>query len=494
MSNFAVSHSKINVMASQQLIGRKKEIEKLNKYMSSDKAEFIAIYGRRRVGKTFLVTTAFPNMAFSMTGTIGGTKASQLEAFAEAMDIYAGTACRPANWHEAFRLLRRFLSTRLESTGPCIVFIDEFPCFDTHRSDFVEAFSLFWNNWASRQPSLKLIVCGSATSWMMVNLIDSHGGLHNRITHEIHLREFTLQECEFYLNSHNFHWDRHMIAQCYMVTGGVPYYLSLLDADLSLAQNIDELFFNPSGEMHREFARLYKTLFTNHEPYVAIVEALFERKSGMTRNEIASHLKVGANGLLTRQLRNLVDCDLVRFYPVKGRSVTSRGGLYQLTDFFTIFYMQFMRAEVNELSYWTKNMHTPRVSSWQGLAFERVCMAHIEQIKHALGLDTISTVFYSWRSAAVESDRAASKAQIDIVIERADRLVNICEVKYCDRPYQIDKEEYNKFANRMAMFKEQTRLRGGIIPTFVTPDGVMRNSYSELLGVREVTLDDLFSM
>lgn len=476
-------------MIQQQIIGRKSEIERLNKYVNSSQPEFIAIYGRRRVGKTFLVNHVFQSrFAFSMTGVIGGGRDVQLEAFVDAMDLYAGDNRKPANWHEAFRMLRRYLMMRLKEGQPCIVFIDELPCFDTHKSGFTEAFSLFWNGWAAGQAMMKLIVCGSATSWMMSNIIDSHGGLHNRITHEIHLREFTLREAEEFLHSLGLKWRRNLVLQCYMAMGGVPYYLNLLDPSLSLSQNMDHLFFSRSGELYREFHRLYNTLFSNSEPYIAVIEKLFSKKVGMTRNEIAMALKVNANGRLTQVLRNLVDSDIVRFYSTKTRKLTARNGIYQLTDFFSLFYLQFMRNEVNDEQWWSKNIYTPRINSWRGLAFERVCIAHIAQIKHALGIDAITTTYYSWRSVL-----DSANAQIDIIIDRADMLTHVCEVKYSDHEYAIDREEYNKFTRRIAAFVQQTGTKNGIIPTFITSSGLATNSYAEQLAVKEITLDDLFA-
>lgn len=474
----------------EQIIGRKEEIARLKKYFQSNQAEFIAVYGRRRVGKTFLVNYVFgDNLAFSMTGIIDAGKESQMHAFVEAMDQYNNEVNTPKDWFEAFRLLRHFLSEKIVKNEPCVVFIDELPCFDTRKSNFVEALGHFWNSWASLQPNLKLIVCGSATSWMMENVIDSHGGLHNRITHEIHLREFSLAEVEEYLNYKGLNWSRNLVIQTYMVMGGIPYYLNLLDKELSLAQNIDELFFNPDGEMHREFHRLYKTLFASPEPYIAIVEVLFKKKKGLTRSEIAKEMGVDPSGRLTKLLRNLVDCDIVRFYPTKQLKLSSRNGLYQLMDFFSLFYLQFMKDKVNDSHYWTKNMRTPKITTWMGLTFEKVCMAHIEQIKHALRIDEISTTYYSWRSTKSTTLR---NAQIDIVIERADKMVNICEAKYSDVPYLLDKDEYNKFINRIEAFKIETKFNGGIIPTFLTSSGITRNSYYDSLGVKHISLDDLF--
>lgn len=472
------------------LIGRERETTLLESYVQSGRAEFVAVYGRRRVGKTFLVNQTFKGrLAFAMTGIIDGDKRAQMHAFMDAMDMFGKTLHQvPSNWYEVFQLLRHFLTEKIEKTGGrVIVFIDELPCFDTRNSDFASALGYFWNSWASLQERLLLIVCGSATSWMMKNIIDSHGGLHNRITHEIHLHEFTLRETEAYLHGNGFVWDRLTVAQTYMVMGGVPYYLSLLDSGESLAQNIDRLFFRPDGEMRREFNRLYKTLFVTPEPYIAIIEALFSRKQGMTRDEIAKATGKDANGRLTQMLQNLVDSDIVRFYYTKQKKVSSRGGIYQLLDFYSIFYLQFVHRKAANEQFWTKSLNTPTTNTFFGLSFERICMAHVQQIKRALHIDTIRTEHFAWRSTD-----ASQKAQIDLVIERADRMVNVCEVKYSERPYLLGKDEYERLQNRIALYQQQTNAKGGILPTFITTCGLQHNAYSEHIPCR-ILLDELFT-
>lgn len=473
-----------------RMIGREREKALLNDYAQSPRPEFVAIYGRRRVGKTFLVNQVFGprRFAFSMTGIIGGDKRAQMHAFIDAMDLYGQPVDKaPTDWYEAFRLLRHLLMAKLETTTtPLIVFIDELPCFDTRASDFTAALGHFWNSWASLQPRMLLIVCGSATSWMMKNIIDSHGGLHNRITHELHLREFTLRETEAYLLAADFPWDRITTAQAYMAMGGIPYYLSLLDPSESLPQNIDRLCFSSDGEMRREYHRLYSTLFASPEPYMAIVEALFRQKQGMSRDEIASAIDKDANGRLTLMLQNLVDCDIVRFYHTKQKKITARGGLYQLLDFYSIFYLQFIKNASTDEHFWTKSLGTPTMNTWLGLAFERLCLSHVRQIKRALHIDTIKTEHYAWRSTD-----PTQRAQIDLVIERGDRMVNVCEAKYSEQPYQLTKEEHERMQRRIALYRQQSNPTAGIIPTFITANGLIRNAYSEHI-ICQITLDDLF--
>ena len=473
-----------------KIIGRKQEIRLLEQYTASGRAEFVALYGRRRVGKTFLVNHVFENrLTFSMTGILDGDKKAQIHAFTDALDLYGWEGkTDPKDWYEAFQILRHFLSQRMGKTTPCVVFIDELPCFDTRKSDFTKALGYFWNSWASTQENLLLIVCGSSTSWMMKNVIDSHGGLHDRITHEIHLKEFNLHETEEYLVEYGFPWDRLMILQAYMIMGGIPYYLSLLNKAYSLAQNIDRLCFHQSGEMRREFRRLYKTLFASPDPYISIVETLFKKKRGMTRDEIAKELNTSSNGNLTKMLQNLVDCDIVRFYRVKNKKISSRSGIYQLMDFFSIFHLQFMKNRTSNEHFWTQSLNTPEVNTWLGLSFERVCLAHIQEIKQALGIDGIKTEHYSWNGIDPENQQ---RAQIDIIIERADRMINVCEAKYSEEPYILNKEEYEKYMSRIGIFRRQTAFAGGIIPTFITAAGMQRNTYSEHISA-QITINDIF--
>ena len=284
----------------------------------------------------------------------------------------------------------------------------------------------------------------------------------------MHLKEFTLRETEQYLKAGGFRWDRLLVLQTYMTFGGIPYYLSLLNREESLAQNIDRLFFRADGEMRREFHRLYKTLFTNPNPYITIIEALFSKKKGLSRDEIAQIIGKESSK----------------------KKISKQSGLYQLTDFYTAFYLQFVKGIENDEHFWAKSQNTPTVNTWRGLAFERVCLAHIPQIKKALGIEAIKTTYYTWRSLTSENE-GDRQAQIDLIIERADRMVNLCETKYSATNYLIDKEEHLKFQNRIVRFQQETAYSGGIIPVFITPFGLQRNAYSEYI-INCVILDDLF--
>ena len=421
----------------EQIVGRKTEITQLTEYFNSGKAEFVAVYGRRRVGKTFLVHNLFKDkFAFEMSGSIDAPTEAQLSNFGYALREFGDTQQPlPTNWTEAFEALKQMLKPKLCGKR-LLIFMDELPCLDTPKSNFQQAFEHFWNSWAANQSEIMLIVCGSATSWMISNLIDSHGGLHNRITHEIYLAPFTLGETEKYLQVNGFAWPRLSFLQIYSVMGGVPYYLSLLDKTQGVEANVDRLFFSERGELKREYNRLYSSLFKNSESYMRVIETLTKCKQGMTRKEIATHLKMQSGGTLSKVLRELINCDFVRGYNTREKKIKLKEQIYQLTDLYTLFYMSFCHSGTTDTAYWTHQMGKPRQNTWYGLAFERICMLHIPQIKKRLGIEQIYTEYYSWRSKC-----STPAAQIDLLIERADHLINLCEIKYSQSPYTITKEE-----------------------------------------------------
>ena len=471
-----------------KLIGREQEIRLLREYTTSDRPEFVAIYGRRRVGKTFLINRLFDGkMTFSMTGVLDGSMSEQMDAFVDAMQEYSGSLIdKPETWMAAFRILKAFLKKKVALKQRCIVFLDELPSMDTQRSGFVRALGYFWNSWASLQDNLTLIVCGSSTSWMISHIVDDKGGLHDRITHEMHLRSFSLRETEAYLKSRGFKWERLSVMQAYMALGGVPYYLRMLNKQESFAMNIDRLFFGENEEMRREYNRLYSTLFKSPDSYTSIVLALSKIRSGMTRNELKKALGKDSSGSLSKKLEDLVSCDIIRKYVVREKNVKKNSAIYQLTDFYSQFYLTFVSKAETETNYWTNHIGTSEVNTWLGLSYERLCMAHVAQIKQALGIDRISTKFYSWRSKDEKN-----KAQIDLILERADGMINVFEIKYSDTEYLLDKDEDKKLRDRIAKFKKETEIKGTLWPTLITTYGLKDGIHSSTF-VATLTMDDLF--
>jgi AAA+ ATPase superfamily predicted ATPase len=468
------------------IIGRKSEQLTLKSLIESDKAEFVALYGRRRVGKTFLIREFFDNkFKFYHTGLANSEMEMQLYSFNTSLNNY-GTVNYPESktWFDSFEQLRHLLS-RSRKNGKKVVFIDEMPWIDTPRSGFLSALEHFWNGWASGQKDILLIVCGSVTSWMIEKLLDNHGGLHNRVTQQIHLRPFTLSECEEYYQTYHFEISRHEMVESYMIFGGIPFYLSLMQKQFSMAQNVDNLLFSESSSLKNEFHNLYASLFKKAENHIKIVEALSDKAKGLTRNEIIEASKLPNGGSLNRTLKELELSGFIRRYRNYGKKI--RQSMYQLIDFYTLFYFSFLKNNTfNDEHYWTNFIENARHRAWSGYAFEQICLAHLPQIKQKLGISGVLTNAYSW----ISNDKETG-AQIDLVIERNDKVINLCEMKYVNGEFTINKKQEENLRNKRATFKEETKTRKAVHITMITTYGVKRNEYWGHIQ-SEVTMNDLF--
>lgn len=467
------------------IIGRVYEQEELERFVKSESSEFVAVYGRRRVGKTFLVREYFGNQFdFYLTGLSNANTHSQLINFHLALK-QAGNedATVPLNWLFAFDELKKHLE-RSEREKK-IVFLDELPWMDTPKSDFISAFENFWNSWASARKDILLIVCGSSTSWMMNKLINNKGGLHNRITQQLKIQPFTLSECKTYLLEANMEWDEYQITEAYMVFGGIPFYWSLLKKGKSLAQNIDALFFNENGVLQNEFKNLYAALFKNSEKYIQIVEILAKKSKGLMRNEIIKYSAEKSGGGLSKILDDLESCGFIRSYQFLDKK--QRDKIYQLTDFFTLFYFNFIKKDNPKPgNFWSSMVDSPVHRTWTGYAFERVCMEHIPQIKQSLGISGVHTRYASWRSSESENG-----AQVDLYIDRNDSVINLCEMKYSINPFVIDKKYAENLRNKIGVFKQETKTRKSVFLTFISTFGLKPNEYSGMVQ-NEILLRDLF--
>ena len=474
-----------------KLIGREKECTELKRCYDADRSEFVIVYGRRRVGKTFLVDQYFSGVYdFSFVGGHKLPKQRQLRNFAKALKKYskAEKEQKFADWFEAFDALEEYLES-LSWDRKKVVFIDDMPWIDTVKSDFVDALENFWNSWAARRNDILFIASGSATSWMVDKLIENQGGLHARITSSIYLRPFNLRETEQYLLSKHCKWDRYQILQCYMILGGIPFYLSLLEVNNSLVQNIDKLFFQRNGVMQIEFEELYNALFTNADQYISVVKLLTEHRNGMTRKELSGGLKL-EGGKLTRILNNLERCDFItknQFYGHK-----TKDSIYQLVDFYTLFYYKFIENNVTkDEQWWSHNFESRSVDTWQGLSFELLCKLHPEQIKKALGISGMSCNLSTWKVVA-NNTLSVPGSQIDLIIDRADRMTHLCEIKFSKGLYRITNEYELKLRERMEVFRELTKSTKSLVHTFITTYGIADGKHSSVVH-SEITMDDLFS-
>jgi DNA-binding Lrp family transcriptional regulator len=352
---------------------------------------------------------------------------------------------------------------------------------DTQKSDFLQAIDLFWNKWCSSRADVMLVVCGSAASWIVKNVIRNRGGLHNRLTGTIHLMPFSLGETNAYLQSRGVRWPVQTVAECYMVMGGIPYYLQQIDGTMSLAQNVDRMFFKESALLADEFDNLYSSLFTHSSDHVNIVKALAGKRQGLTRDDIVAATSLSDGGGLTRRLTELEQCGFIRRYTL----VNNARQLYQLTDFYTQFYFQFLAHEKSyDDEVWLHLQGTPRHNNWLGLSFERLCFAHLSQIRHALGIAGVATKTFAYQ---------AEGSQVDMVIERADKTVCVCEMKWSSLPYCINKGEDAKLRNRLTVVKEKYP-NYALLMVMITSAGLVKNGWYALSDVqREVTIEDLLS-
>lgn len=466
-----------------EIIGRTKELAEMRLVANSSEPEFVVVYGRRRVGKTYLVNQCFDNdFTFKVTGVAErNAKEKQLANFGEALRLYGSPLCpNPHNWMEAFACLRLLLENQ-KSEGKQIVFIDEFPYMYTRRCDLVSALEHFWNDWGSTRPNLLLIVCGSATSWIVKNIINNKGGLHNRLTRKIYLRPFTLSETKQYLESRGIVLEDRDIIETYMIMGGIPYYLRLIEKGKSLAQNIDEMFFIRKGRLDGEFDNLYSALYEESDQYIKVVKAISKLNRGLSRAEISKETGISNGGGLSAILEDLDRCDIIRSYLGYGNK--KKGILYQLTDFYTFFYFKFIeKHQPTEKGFWKFQLNTPQINSWAGYAFEQVCLYHYPQIEKALGISGVLTSCSSWQSY---------DSQIDLVIDRADRIVDVCEIKYWNEEYSITKQYAVNLRHKMKDFAEKERVRKAIHLVMITTYGVKKNEYYNMVQ-NEVTMKDFF--
>ena len=479
-------------MKKNLLIGRNEEIEVLERYYDSPKSEFVAIYGRRRVGKTYLVKeTLGKRFDFEFTGLYETPASIQREEFQKAINnCKKAVSPTPKNWFDAFDSLKEYLLSLNKER--VVVFLDELPWMDTHKSYFRTALSRFWNEWRSDRTILKLYVCGSATTWMVDKLIGDRGGLYGRITRPIYLAPFTLSETEQYLNVvKKMGYGKKQILDAYMVFGGIPYYLDMFDKDIPLTVNVDKLLFANNAPLRTEYEFLFRSLFKDSVNYRKVIEVLSKKLIGLTRDDISKESGL-SGGELSKILTNLSSCDFIRGYMAPKKK--ERNMMYQLTDMFSLFYLRFVKnaPKTNE-QFWTIMMNSGKKNAWAGYAFEQVCLNHIEQIKNKLGISGIMSNVYAWsKKAYTDTDgNEWEGGQIDLIIDRNDGVINLCEMKYSNSEYVIDKKYEKTLRDRIFLFGNSEHTNKALRCTFITTFGVKKNEHSGIVD-DEVILENLF--
>ena len=480
-------------MTDISIIGRTYEQKLIKDYYDSPKSELVAVYGRRRIGKTFLIKKFFnEKFDFWFTGMYDIKKPVLLKQFGMELSKYSGVQVKtPKDWFEAFNSLSEYLLSL--NKEKVTVFLDELPWMDTPKSNFLQAFSYFWNMWHSDKTQLKLFVCGSATTWMLDKFIGDKGGLYGRVSRAIYLAPFNLGETEKFLKDiKGMVLNRHQILELYMILGGIPYYLDMLKKDIPLSKNIDNLFFKEGAPLKTEYDFLFRSLFKESKSYEKVIKTLSGKLSGMTRNDILDATKMDKGGNLTEILKNLCACDFIRKYTSIGK--TERDAIYQLTDLFSLFHLRFVENDNSQdQNFWSNMASTGTKNAWAGYAFEQVCLHHITQIKSKLSILGVLSNTYSWQCKPyTDKDGTEWKGgQIDMLIDRKDQVINICEMKYSVDEYTITEDYEKKLRQRASLFQHVTGTKKALQHTFITTYGIKQNLYSDIVQ-SEVRMDDLF--
>ncbi len=475
----------------ETIIGREEEKKILSDALQSKDAELIAVYGRRRIGKTFLIRNHYDkHILFELTGVHGASLKDQLHNFSLALQTSMAIPVAPVdpkNWIDAFSLLSGHLKALLKKE-PAVVLFDELPWLCTPRSGFLQAFGHWWNTWASRHPLMKVVICGSAASWIIRNIINDRGGLHNRVTQRIRLLPFTLAEAEHFLLHHGVKLDRYQILQLYMAMGGIPQYLKQIKKGESAAQSIDRLCFTTSGILKTEFDDLYRSLFAHAENHEAIVRVLSKKAKGMTRAQIIDACGFTTGGWTTELFDELEQSGFITQYIPFDRTV--RDAIYKLSDEYSLFYLKFIEgARATGAGTWLRLSQTQSYTSWSGFAFEAVCQKHVDAIKQALGIAGVYTEASGWRYLPKNGEKGA---QVDLLLDRADHCINLCEMKFSAGEFAIEKKYAGELDSKIQVFKEQTKTKKTIFPTMITTYGTKQNIYYTGRIVSEITMEDLF--
>ena len=471
-----------------KIAGRKDEVKILLDVVKKDNSAFLAVYGRRRIGKTYLIREVYKEkIIFECSGLHQKDFSQQLENFWLTL-IEANPKEKPSlpqTWLQAFSLLKLYVKS-LENIEKKVIFLDEIAWFDTAKSGFLAALDNFWNQFCSKRDDIILVICGSAASWIINKIINDRGGLHNRITRRIQLMPFTLKETKEFLEMNKVQLVNKDIVRLYMSVGGIPFYLKDIQSGQSVAQILDSMFFNSQATLMNEFSNLYASLFKNSEIHVSIIEALAKKNKGLTRQEIIEATGIKSGGGLTNSLQELIQCGFVKIIlPI---NKTKEDSLHRLVDEYSVFYFKFLQNnKIN--SSWLQFSNKPAYKIWTGYAFENLCFKHIYQIKKGLGINGIISNEYSWIHKGTKEEKGT---QIDFIIDRDDNCINVLELKFHDGIFEINKNYAEQLREKVSIFREKNRVKKNIFTTIITSNGVKKNEYFLSVVTNEIEIDALF--
>jgi len=484
----------------KKIIGREKEVKILDEVWKSKDAEFIAIYGRRRVGKTYLIREYFADKSIYLEASGAKDKPlkTQIENFMKAVSktFFKGAELqRPQTWDEVFEVLTREL-INVASSKKTVVFLDELPWMATKKSGLLQSLDYYWNLHWSRIPNLVLVVCGSAASWILEKLIYAKGGLHKRITRKILLEPYNLKETQEFLHSLSIKLNQKQILDIYMAIGGIPYYLKAVSKKLSAAQNIEAICFQKNGLLYNEFSNLFEALFEQAHVNLTIVKEIVKHGNSISREELINHTGIKSGGTLNNRLKELEASNFIKsFIPYTRKN---RDQFYRVIDEYSLFYLKWIEPILNsgigvdEQGYWENMINTPAVTTWSGYAFENICLKHTYQIRKALHIEKISCKAGKWHYIP-KKNSVKQGAQVDLLFDREDGIITICEIKYSNTSFVIDKDYGKQLMKKTEVFQEQTESNKQINLAMITTLGVKPNLWSEELIQNEVSLTDLFT-
>jgi AAA+ ATPase superfamily predicted ATPase len=475
---------------SDKLIGRKEEQAILNEAFHSGRPEMVAVFGRRRVGKTFLIKQTYqPHIAFELAGLQSSNNKEQLQNFSNQLKRFSQSPVpvkTPTNWLDAFFTLAQFLDQQ-PTDKKRVIFFDEVPWLAGNKSGFITGLGWFWNSWAEMR-NVVVVICGSAASWMIQKIVNDRGGLHNRITKRVFLDPFTLSETETYLQSHHIFYNRYQIIQIYMALGGIPHYLNEIKAGKSAIQNINDICFSKNGLLRDEFSRLYAALFAHADNHIAVVRALAQSRQGLTRSAIIKIAQLSEGGNTSKVLEELEQSGFITsYYPFDKRK---KDMLYRLTDEYSLFYLRFIEHNKDSGSEtWNQLSQTPSAKVWSGYAYENTCLKHLPNIKKALGISGV----YTQSSTFLHKGNGEEKgAQIDLVLDRNDQIINLFEIKFYNTEFTLSESDAKVLRNQMWTFKEKTKTKKHLMIVLLTTFGMPHNMHSLGLVEKILTMDDLF--
>jgi hypothetical protein len=413
-------------------LGREGELNRLSRLKRLKKASLVVIKGRRRVGKSTLVQEFAKGKRFI---SLSGLPPSPGMGAQRQREEFAGQVCSQlklprvdfSTWSDAFRFLGMHIRDQ-----ELIVLFDEISWMGGLDPGFLGSLKTWWDQEGCAMQGLVLILCGSISTWIEKNILHSTGFV-GRITLVLHVQPLSLPESVLFLRKKGFLGSTYEMLKILSVTGGIPWYLDLIDPKESADQNIYELCFEPASQLINEFQTIFHDLFERKgESYRKILQTLIE---GMkTQSQIREMLQKEEGGTLSEQLKNLVAAGFVseHYQWSLKKGTLGKQKLYRLSDCFLRFQLKYVepyRDLIAQGSY--KKAATGKLPGWDaimGFQLESLLLMNREFVFQSLGLDP-SIVVRDNPYIQVATGRRRG-CQIDYLIQTKMNSLILCEFKF----------------------------------------------------------------